>query len=58
MAGVQCVYFLCAYLAGDATNSDVVENVEVTWAPKNAGGRFISADTIYPPILAALEGDA
>ncbi|MBC9724966.1 NUDIX hydrolase [Streptomyces sp. TRM68367] len=58
VTGVQCVYFLCEYLAGDATNSDVVENVDVTWVPKNAVGRFISADTIYPPILAALEEDA
>ncbi|MBT2366159.1 NUDIX hydrolase [Streptomyces sp. ISL-10] len=58
VTGVHCVYFLCEYLAGDATNSDVVENVDVTWAPKSAVGRFISADTIYPPILAALEEDA
>lgn len=58
VTGVHCVYFLCEYLAGDATNSDVVENVDVAWVPKNAVGRFISADTIYPPILAALEEDA
>ncbi|QSS91313.1 NUDIX hydrolase [Streptomyces sp. M54] len=58
VTGVHCLYFLCEYLAGDATNSDVVENVDVAWVPKNAVGRFISADTIYPPILAALEEDA
>lgn len=24
--GVHCAYFLCEYLAGEATNSDAVEN--------------------------------
>ncbi|MFD7856838.1 NUDIX hydrolase [Streptomyces microflavus] len=55
---VHCVYFLCEYLAGEATNSDAVENVDVTWVPKSAVTRFIPADNIYPPILAALEEDA
>jgi 8-oxo-dGTP diphosphatase len=58
VTGVHCAYFLCEYLAGEATNCDVVENVDVTWVPKSALGRFISADTIYPPILATLEEDA
>jgi 8-oxo-dGTP diphosphatase len=58
MTAVHCVYFLCEYLAGDAANSDVIENVDVAWVPKNAVGRFISTDTIYPPILAALEADS
>ncbi|AWK09581.1 NUDIX hydrolase [Streptomyces spongiicola] len=57
VTGVHCVYFLCEYLAGDATNSDVVENLDVAWVPKNAVGRFISLDTVHPPILAALEED-
>jgi len=58
VTGVRCLYFLCEHLAGDATNRDVVENVDVRWVPKNAVGRFISADTIYPPILAVLEDKA
>lgn len=31
---------------------------DVTWVPKSALGRSISADTIYPPILTTLEEDA
>ncbi|MEV6106663.1 NUDIX domain-containing protein [Streptomyces sp. NPDC051940] len=58
ITGVLCEYFLCEYLAGDARNSDVVENVDVTWAPKNAITRFIPADRIYPPIMAVLEEQA
>ncbi|MET9447289.1 NUDIX hydrolase [Streptomyces cinerochromogenes] len=58
VTGVHCLYFLCEYLAGEATNSDVIENVDVTWVPKNAVSRFIRTDMIYPPILAALEEDA
>ncbi|MFJ5225403.1 NUDIX hydrolase [Streptomyces sp. NPDC088400] len=54
---VQCVYFLCQYLAGEAVNKDIVENVDVTWAPKSAVARFITTEKIYPPILAALEED-
>ncbi|MGP8298090.1 NUDIX hydrolase [Streptomyces inhibens] len=53
--GVQCGYFLCEYLAGEARNSDVVENVDVMWAPRNAVNRFIPTNKIFPPILAALE---
>ncbi|KPC78535.1 NUDIX hydrolase [Streptomyces sp. NRRL S-4] len=43
---MHCLYFLCEYLAGDATNSDAVENVDVTWVAKSAVTRFIPADTI------------
>lgn len=56
ITGVMCEYFLCEYLAGDAHNSDVLENVDVMWAPRNSVTRFIPADRIFPPILAALEG--
>lgn len=55
VTGVQCEYFLCEYLAGEANNSDVVENVDVMWAQRNAVTRFIPANKIFPPILAALE---
>ncbi|MEV6975172.1 NUDIX hydrolase [Kitasatospora sp. NPDC093806] len=55
VTGVICEYFLCEYLTGEATNSDTIENVDVMWVPRNSVARFISADTIFPPILAALE---
>lgn len=53
--GVLASYALCDYLAGEATNRDAVENVDVAWVPRSALTRFIPADRIYPPILAALE---
>ncbi|AIA03458.1 NUDIX hydrolase [Streptomyces noursei] len=56
VTGVLCEYFLCEYLAGQATNSDAVENVDVMWVPTKAVPRFIPADTIFPPVLVALEG--
>ncbi|MGW1194443.1 NUDIX domain-containing protein [Streptomyces sp. NPDC002536] len=55
VTGVHCLYFLCDYQAGKATNRDAVENVDVSWVPKTSLTRFIPADTIYPPILAVLE---
>ncbi|GAA2314690.1 hypothetical protein Scani_48290 [Streptomyces caniferus] len=50
-----CEYFLCEYLAGEATNSDAAENTDVMWVLRNAVPHFISVDTIFPPILAVLE---
>ncbi|MGW5116476.1 NUDIX hydrolase [Streptomyces noursei] len=55
VTGVLCEYFLCEYLAGQATNSDAIENVDVMWVPRNAVTRFIPADTIFPPLLSMLE---
>jgi 8-oxo-dGTP diphosphatase len=55
MTNVFCEYLLCEYLAGDAKNVDVVENVSVVWANKSKLTRFIPADRIFPPILEALE---
>ncbi|QXE35514.1 NUDIX hydrolase [Streptomyces sp. GMY02] len=55
VTGVQCEYFLCEFLAGEAKNSDVLENVDVLWVAKTAVTRLIPADRIFPPILAALE---
>ncbi|WP_236241779.1 NUDIX hydrolase [Streptomyces sp. CC228A] len=55
VTGVLCEYFLCEYLAGEATNSDAAENIDVMWVPRNAVPRFIPVDTIFPPILAVLE---
>lgn len=55
---VTADYYLCDYLAGEASNRDPLENLDVTWAPRAALARFIPADTIYPPILTALEETA
>ncbi|MFJ4678606.1 NUDIX hydrolase [Kitasatospora sp. NPDC088783] len=53
--GVWCEYFLADYLAGEAQNQDTVENADVMWVPRNSLPRFIPVDTIFPPILNALE---
>lgn len=58
VTGVIAEYHLCDYLAGDATNRDPLENVDVTWVPRAAVTRFIPHDQIYPPILSALEAIA
>jgi 8-oxo-dGTP diphosphatase len=42
-------------LAGEATNADAVENIDVMWVPGTAVTRFVSVDTIFPPVLAVLE---
>ncbi|MFJ3712223.1 NUDIX hydrolase [Streptomyces sp. NPDC090053] len=55
VTGVLCEYFLCEYLAGEAINSDMAENIDVLWIPRNAVTRFISVDTIFPSVLAVLE---
>lgn len=53
--GVLASYVLCDYLAGEATNLDSVENMDVAWVPRATLTRFIPADRIYPPVLKALE---
>jgi len=55
VTGVIAEYHLCDFLAGDATNRDPLENVDVTWVPRAAVTRFIPQHQIYPPILSALE---
>ena len=55
ITNVYCDYLLCEYLAGEAHNVDIAENVTVTWAAKEKLTRFIPAKTIFPPILEALE---
>ncbi|MCP3822608.1 NUDIX hydrolase [Streptomyces sp. A3M-1-3] len=55
VTGVLCEYFLCEYLAGEAANTDAVENIDVMWVPRNSVTRFIPVDTIFPPALAVLE---
>ncbi len=53
--GVLASYVLCDYLAGEATNLDAVENMDVAWVPLANLTRFIPAENIFPPILSALE---
>jgi 8-oxo-dGTP pyrophosphatase MutT (NUDIX family) len=55
VTGVLADYVLCDYLAGDATNADPIENLDVAWAPLAALGRFIPPERIYPPVLTALQ---
>lgn len=55
ITGVLCEYLLCDYLAGEAVNSDVVENADVVWTPYDKLTRFVPADRIFPPVLEALE---
>jgi 8-oxo-dGTP diphosphatase len=52
-----CEYFLCDYLAGDAENRDVIENVAVAWVERARLTDFILIDRLFPPILAALEAN-
>ena len=56
--GVVASYFLADHLAGEASNRDPLENVDVAWVPRAALTRFIPQDQIYPPILNALEAAA
>ncbi len=55
ITNVFCEYLLCDYLAGEAENKDVVENVSVVWVDKAKLTRFIPAEQIFLPILEALE---
>jgi transcriptional regulator with XRE-family HTH domain len=52
-----CEYFLCGYLGGTIENRDIVENVSVSWVERARLTDFIPANTIFPPILKALEAD-
>lgn len=58
VTGVVASYYLCDHLAGEATNRDPLENVDVTWVPRGVLTRFIPQDQIFPPILSALEAAA
>lgn len=55
VTGVVAVYHLCDFLAGEASNLDPLENVDVTWVSRSALTRFIPPSQIFPPILSALE---
>ncbi|MGY1579177.1 NUDIX domain-containing protein [Streptomyces sp. MN13] len=58
VTGVVATYFLADHLAGEATNRDPLENVDVTWVPRASLTRFIPSNQIFPPILSALEAIA
>lgn len=55
VTGVQCDYYRCEYLAGDAENRDAAENTGVTWANRNQLTKFVPRETVYPPVLRMLE---
>lgn len=54
--GVLAEYHLCDFLAGEAKNADPVENLDIAWVPIAQLTKFIPLDSIYPPVMAALEG--
>jgi NADH pyrophosphatase NudC (nudix superfamily) len=56
LSGVFCEYFIGDYLTGSVQNKDPDENIDAIWAPRNDVTRFIRADTIFSPVLQALEG--
>lgn len=58
VTGVVASYYLADHLAGEASNRDPLENVDVTWVPRTALTRFIPLEQIFPPILDALEAVA
>jgi 8-oxo-dGTP diphosphatase len=58
VTGVVASYYLADHLAGEATNLDPLENVDVAWVPRANLTRFIPQNQIYPPILSALEAAA
>ncbi|MFJ2399827.1 NUDIX hydrolase [Streptomyces xanthochromogenes] len=55
VTGVIADYHLCEYLAGEAVNIDIVENSAVNWVAIKDLTKFIPANSIYQPIMAALE---
>lgn len=48
-------HVLCGYLAGEATDRDTVENVDVAWVPLAHLTRLIPAARLCPPIPTASE---
>jgi 8-oxo-dGTP pyrophosphatase MutT (NUDIX family) len=53
--GVLCEYVLCDYVAGEARNVDVVENVAAIWVDRDDLTRFVPATRVYKPVLRALD---
>lgn len=55
VTNVECDYWWCDYLAGEAENRDTVENVDVIWCPVRDLHRFIPSEKVFGPVLDALE---
>lgn len=55
VTGVVALYFLADHLAGEPSNNDPLENVDVTFVPRTSLTRFIPQGQIFPPILKTLE---
>lgn len=55
ITNVICEYWLCDYVAGEATNIDADENISVTWINKDKLPRIIPSDQVFPPVLEVLE---
>lgn len=55
VTGVVACYFLADHLAGEPSNSDPLENVDVAFVPRASLTRFIPQGQIFPPILKTLE---
>jgi 8-oxo-dGTP pyrophosphatase MutT (NUDIX family) len=53
--GVLCEYVLCDYVAGEARNVDVVENVAAIWVDRADLTRFVPSAQVYGPVLRALD---
>lgn len=56
VTGAWLEYFLCSYLAGEPTNRDPAENLDVTWAPVAKLLDFIPEQHIFKPVLDHLQG--
>lgn len=56
ISNAACTYWQCSWLAGEASNLDQSENLDLAWVARDQVTRFIKPDMIYPPILALLEG--
>jgi ADP-ribose pyrophosphatase YjhB (NUDIX family) len=54
VTSVVCKYMLCDYMSGEARNTDLEENLSVTWVDKSRLTRIIPSEQIFPPILDAL----
>jgi hypothetical protein len=46
---------MCDYLTGEVVNSDPIENLSVIWTPLNRLTSLIPKQTIYSPVMEALE---
>jgi 8-oxo-dGTP pyrophosphatase MutT (NUDIX family) len=55
---VLCEYLLCEYVAGDAKNVDIGENLTVAWIEVARLTRLIRPDLIHAPILEAITANA